>query len=295
MKILIISKRLIYVKVFIAQKNQFWYFKFNIKSFMFKNQTAVITRKERWGSDYFLLSMEAPGIAGKSKPGQFLMVRITNNPYPLLRRPFSIHDHNERNLEIFFQNTGVGTSILSQKQEGDKIEILGPLGNGFHIEDEFKQKKIYLVGGGRGIAPLYFLALELKKENSDIKLFYGGKSSTDLPMAPKFKIEKIKTLCSTEDGSSEFKGLVTDLFQKELKVSIPFFVYACGPEGMLKKISEISRAHSIPAELSLESIMGCGFGACWGCVKKIKKEERPVWSKVCEDGPVFNAKDIIWD
>jgi len=187
----------------------------------------------------------------------------------------------------------VGTSLLSKKQPGDEIEILGPLGNGFSIEDKSKQK-ISLIGGGRGIAPLYFLALELKKKNSDIKLFYGGKSSTDLPMAPKFKSENIMTFCSTEDGSSEFKGLVTDLFQKELKSSIPSFIYACGPEGMLEKISEISKVHQIPAELSLESIMGCGFGACWGCVKETKKGEKTGWSKVCEKGPVFAAEDIIW-
>lgn len=223
------------------------------------------------------------------------MVRINPGPYPLLRRPFSIHDRDENSLEIFFQNTGIGTSILSEKKEGDEIDILGPLGNSFHIEDKLKRKKIYLIGGGRGIAPLYFLALELKKKNLDITLFYGGKSSSDLPMAPKFKIENIRTLCSTEDGSSEFKGLVTDLFKKEIKVSVPSFIYACGPEGMLKKISEFSRAHHIPAELSLESIMGCGFGACWGCVKKIKKKGAAVWSKVCEDGPVYKAQDIIWD
>jgi len=292
---LIISKRAFYVKVFIAQKNQFWYFKFNIRSFMFKNQTAVISRKERWGEDYFLLSLEAPEIAVESKPGQFLMVKITQKPYPLLRRPFSVHDRDENSLEIFFQNTGAGTSLLSEKKEGDKIEILGPLGNGFHIEDKLKQKNIYLVGGGRGIAPLYFLARELKKKNLDITLFYGGKSSSDLPMAPKFRIENIRTLCSTEDGSSEFKGLVTDLFKKEIKIDVPSFIYACGAEGMLKKISEISRVHHMPAELSLESIMGCGFGACWGCVKKIKKKGPAVWSKVCEDGPVYRAQDIIWD
>lgn len=260
-----------------------------------RNQTALITRKKRWGSHYFLLSMESPRIAHESKPGQFLMVRITNNPFPLLRRPFSIHARDERNVKIFFRITGVGTHLLSQKQKGDKIKILGPLGKGFYIGDKQKQKNIYLIGGGRGIAPLYFLALELKKKNSDLKVFYGGKSSTDLPLASKFKKETINTLCSTEDGSSGYKGLVTDLFMQELQKNIPSFIYSCGPEGMLKKISGITKAHHIPAELSLESIMGCGFGACWGCVKKIKKNGKVGWCKVCEDGPVFAAKNIIWD
>ncbi|HHF52193.1 MAG: dihydroorotate dehydrogenase electron transfer subunit [Candidatus Aminicenantes bacterium] len=262
---------------------------------MLKNQRAVIAGKKSWGNDYFLFSLEAPVISRKSKPGQFLMVKITDNPYPLLRRPFSIHARNKHNIEIFFQNTGVGTSMLSQKQRGDKIEILGPLGNGFHIGERSESKKASLIGGGRGAAPLYFLACELVKKNINVTVFYGGKSSEDLPIASKFKKENIRTLCSTEDGSSGFKGLVTDLLETELKTDTPSLIYACGPEGMLKSLSKISKKHQIPAELSLESIMGCGFGACWGCVKKIKKGNTAEWHKVCEDGPVFSAGDIIWD
>jgi len=295
MKILIISKRLIYVKVFIALKNQFWYFKFSIKSSMFINQTALINKKESWDNHYFLLSLESHEIARESKPGQFLMVRITNSPYPLLRRPFSIHAKDKRNIEILFQDSGIGTSLLSKKRQGEKLEILGPLGKGFHIEDKSKKENISLIGGGRGIAPLYFLALELIKKNLNIKVFYGGKSSKDLPVAPKFKKDNITTLCSTEDGSKGFKGLITELFEKELEKNIPSFIYACGPQDMLKKISEISITHHIPAELSLESIMGCGFGACWGCVKKIKRGKQTGWYKICEEGPVFPAKDIVWD
>jgi len=223
------------------------------------------------------------------------MVKTTDGLYPLLRRPFSIHARDKENIDIFFQNTGVGTHLLSQKQPGDEIKILGPLGKYFQLEDRQKQNKIHIIGGGRGIAPLYFLSLELLKKGSDMKVFYGGKSSSDLPLASKFKRKKIETLCSTEDGSSDYKGLVTELFEKNLQKEIPSFVYACGPEGMLNKISEISNTHHIPAELSLESIMGCGFGACWGCVKKIKKNGKVQWCKVCEDGPVFAAKNIVWD
>ncbi len=262
---------------------------------MLKNHKAVITGKKSWGNDYFLFSLETPVIARESKPGQFLMVKITDNPYPLLRRPFSIHARNRQNIEIFFQNTGVGTSMLSQKQRGDEIEILGPLGNGFPIEKKYESKKASLVGGGRGAAPLYFLACELVKKNINVTVFYGGKSSKDLPIASKFKKENIRTLCSTEDGSSGSKGLITDLFETELKTDIPSLIYACGPEGMLKTLSKLSKTYQIPAELSLESMMGCGFGACWGCVKKIKKGNTAEWHKVCEDGPVFSAGDIIWD
>ncbi len=262
---------------------------------MLKNHRAIITGKKSWGSDYFLLYLETPVIARESKPGQFLMVKITDNPYPLLRRPFSIHARNKHHIEIFFQNTGIGTSILSQKKRGDKIEILGPLGNGFPIEKKSEVNRASLVGGGRGVAPLYFLACELVKKHINVTVFYGGKTSKDLPIASKFKKQNIRTLCSTDDGSSGFKGLVTDLFKTELKKDIPSLIYACGPEGMLKTLSKISKTHQIPAELSLESVMGCGFGACWGCVRKIKKGKTSEWHKVCKDGPVFSAGDIIWD
>ncbi len=264
-------------------------------SSMLKNHNAKVIRKEIWGNDYCLLSFKAPEIAKESRPGQFLMVRVSQSPYPLLRRPFSIHSKKGQNLEIFFQNTGIGTSILSEKQLGEEMEVLGPLGNGFHIQENYGQKTICLIGGGRGIAPLYFLALELIKKKQSVKVFFGANSSKDLRISSKFKKENIEILCSTEDGSSGYRGLVTDLFKKEMDLMIPSFIYACGPQGMLKKISEFSKALSITAQLSLESIMGCGFGACWGCVKKIKKGKTTEWRKICEDGPVFFSDEVVWD
>ncbi|MBD3413586.1 MAG: dihydroorotate dehydrogenase electron transfer subunit [Candidatus Aminicenantes bacterium] len=262
---------------------------------MLKNHTGKITRKEIWGDDYFLLSLEAPDISRESQPGQFVMVRTSTDPYPLLRRPFSIHGRNGSHIDIFFQKTGIGTSLLSQKQKGDPLEILGPLGNGFLLEDGTESKKVSLIGGGRGIAPLYFLAQELNKNQSKVRIFYGGRSSKDIPLLSKFKKENIETLCSTEDGSTGFQGLVTELFEQEMNSEPPSLICACGPDGMLKKVSQISEKNHIPAELSLESIMGCGFGACWGCVKKIKKENIKQWQKICEEGPVFWAHEIVWD
>jgi dihydroorotate dehydrogenase electron transfer subunit len=262
---------------------------------MLKNHTARITRKEKWGDDYFLLSLEAPDISRESKPGQFVMVRISSDPFPLLRRPFSIHARDNENLDIFFQKTGTGTSLLSKKQKGDQLEILGPLGNGFCIEEGSIEKKACLIGGGRGIAPLYFLAHELNNKRLPFQIFYGGRSSKDLPLLSRFQKEKLNIRHSTEDGSSGFQGLITDLFLQELNTQNPSLICACGPEGMLKKISEVSQVNHIPAQLSMESIMGCGFGACWGCVKKIGKGKTGEWQKICEQGPVFWADHIFWD
>ncbi len=105
----------------------------------------------------------------------------------------------------------------------------------------------------------------------------------------------IDLTCSTDDGSFGFKGFVSDLFKAELEKFTPHHIFACGPETMMRKISGIAQEKNIPAAFSLESIMGCGFGACWGCVRRIKKDDKDEWVKICEEGPVFCGDDIIWE
>lgn len=260
---------------------------------MIKDPQAQIVGKESWGN-YYLLSLESHAIASQARSGQFIMVRIIPYPHPLLRRPLSIHSKDEKNIEIFFQTTGLGTNLLSQKKIGEFLDILGPLGKGFHVGASLRGKDVVAVGGGRGIAPLYFLSQELRSYGASVKIFYGGKSLEDLPLKDKFIKDGFDLLCSTDDGSFGFKGFVSDFFKAELKKIFPSYVFACGPEPMMEKIARISRAKNIPAEFSLESVMGCGFGACWGCVKRIKKNNEEGWVKICEEGPVFSGEEIIW-
>lgn len=260
---------------------------------MIKDPRARIVHKESW-KDYFLLSLESSRIASQAQPGQFIMVRVTSHSYPLLRRPFSIHSKDESIIKIFFQTTGLGTTLLSQKTTNDSLDILGPLGKGFSVRPGFKRKNIVGIGGGRGIAPLYFLAQELHSHGALIKIFYGGKTHKDLPLKEKFEANGFEILCSTDDGSLGFKGLISDLFKVELERINPAHIFACGPEPMMRKIAQTASAKKIPAEFSLESVMGCGFGACWGCVKKIKKGDEEGWIKICEEGPVFSEKEIVW-
>ncbi|MGD2295116.1 MAG: dihydroorotate dehydrogenase electron transfer subunit [Candidatus Aminicenantes bacterium] len=260
---------------------------------MQKEPRARIADKEQWGA-YFLLSLESRAIASRAHPGQFLMVRVTEQNFPLLRRPFSIHARGRNTVDVFFQTTGLGTSLLSRKAVDETLDILGPLGQGFSLEDEFKSKHVDLIGGGRGIAPLYFLAQELLRRGAAVRVFYGGQSRKDLPLRSKFQEGNFPVLCATDDGSYGFQGLVTELYTTEAAKKTPHFIFACGPEAMLERIGQICRTKDIPAEFSLESIMGCGFGACWGCVKKIRSEGGKEWQKICEKGPVFYAGDIVW-
>jgi dihydroorotate dehydrogenase electron transfer subunit len=260
---------------------------------MIKDSQARIVGKKSW-NNYFLLSLESPRIAAQARPGQFIMVRISPEPYPLLRRPFSIHSKDEKNVDIFFSVSGLGTDLLSQKKEYDILDVLGPLGKGFNEGASLKGKDVVAVGGGRGIAPLYFLARELRAFEASVKVFYGGKSLDDIPLKEKFEQEGFDLYCSTDDGSFGFKGFISEYFKAELEKFSPSRIFSCGPEEMMKKIARIAAKKNIPAEFSLESVMGCGFGVCWGCVKRIKKNGEEGWIKICEEGPVFSSEEIIW-
>lgn len=260
---------------------------------MHKEQKAAITQKKMWG-DYCLLGLKTERIAEEAQPGQFIMVRPTDNFTPLLRRPISIHSVREKSMEIFFQMAGMGTTILGQKEPGELLDIIGPLGKGFRLGSSPGGKHAALIGGGRGIAPLYFLAHKLREQDIIPHVFYGGRTHADIPLEKKFSHAGFKTFLATDDGSRGFKGFVTDLFQASLRESAFSRIYACGPEAMMAKVARIARERKIAAEFSLESIMGCGFGACWGCVRKIRHGNGEEWRKICEDGPVFPGEQIIW-
>jgi len=261
---------------------------------MLNDPAALITQKKKWNG-YVLLRLKSPRIARRSKPGQFLMVKVSDQPYPLLRRPLSIHARDEDGIELFFARAGLGTGILADLKTGEKLDILGPLGKGFALSKMVKGKTFCLVGGGRGIAPLYFLASELEAKGGHPRIFYGGKTEADLPLLNKLAARKTAVFVSTDDGSAGFRGLVTAMFEKELARSVrPAMIFACGPDPMMKEVAEIAGEHGIPAQLSLESIMGCGIGACWGCVHKIRKDGAAEWVKICEEGPVFPADKVVW-
>jgi len=260
---------------------------------MHKEPEALIIKKQA-GDDYCLLRLKTETIASESQPGQFIMVRPSENLHPLLRRPFSIHSVQDDCVEIFFLKSGIGTILLSQRSEGDRLDILGPLGKGFHLENAVQGRDVALVGGGRGIAPLYFLAQRIRELGALPRIFYGGKTLSDLPLKQKFEQDHYEFYVSTEDGSFGFEGLITNLFQRELENFSPSCLFSCGPEAMMGKLARIAQEKNIPAEFSLESIMGCGFGACWGCVRMIKTDSKEEWVKICEEGPVFAGNRIIW-
>ena len=173
--------------------------------------------------------------------------------------------------------------------------MIGPLGGGFRLDGEWPGREAWLVGGGRGIAPLYFLGRRLQERGARVRIFYGGKTRAEVPLAGKFREAGFDVACSTDDGSLGFGGFVTELLETGAgrRVSGRIVRLRSRPDDGAGRPA--GPGAEPPAQISLEAIMGCGFGACWGCVKRIKRADGGKWRKICEDGPVFTADEILWD
>ena len=209
-----------------------------------------------------------------AKPGQFFMLRCDSfRNSPLLSRPFGVCDQDEETLTFLYQVKGVGTKILSDLQEGSKVKLLGPLGKGFEIK---KGKKAAIVSGGIGIAPPLYLAKSLDKKAD----FYAGFSDEEY-FTDYFKdcVEKTTVTIDKKD-----KIFITDKIDTE-KYDI---IYACGPNPMLKTLS--NKNNNTEIQISMEAHMACGIGACLGCTVENSKGD---FIRVCKDGPVFDSKEIF--
>jgi len=258
-----------------------------------RKENAQILDHQQIATNFFKLTLVSNYISKNCSPGQFINVRISKETTPLLRRPFSIHnfDRSREIIEILYAVVGQGTELLSKKEIKDKLDIIGPLGKGF-TSDKNKKFSI-LVVGGMGIAPILALAKELKKTKEAVYVLIGARNKECLICEPVFKALECQTLCITNDGSSGKKGLVTDLLPSILESNLAddnSEIFTCGPQAMLKLVAEYAISKKIPCQVSLEEYMGCGIGTCNGCIVKTKTG----YQKVCKDGPVFNAGDIVW-
>jgi len=236
-------------------------------------------------------------------PGQFAMIKPHRCYEPLLRRAMAYYQSeiidNSLTVEFIYLILGRGTRMLADLKDGDEVDFLGSLGNTFEIYPASGRQAL-LVAGGVGSAALFMLAQDLVKLDISVRLFIGGASQGDLCGLEDFcgLLSKENVLAATIDGSHGEKGLVTTPFEKHLlaRQGEPSIIYACGPDPMLHRIAQIADHFSIPAQLSLEAPMGCGFGVCVGCAVAVKADcpEGFVYKKVCTDGPVFWSKELSW-
>jgi dihydroorotate dehydrogenase electron transfer subunit len=251
-----------------------------------RQESASITANNELMPQVHLMWLESPHIASQAQPGQFVMVRCGDREEFQLRRPFSIHRLEDRRLALLFNVVGRGTHWLSQCQAGDKLDLLGPLGNGFSIYPG--SQNLLVVAGGIGIAPLVFLAQKASKLGCSVRLLLGAQTKSQL--YPKNLLPpEVKLITTTEDGTSGKKGLVTDILPDYIEGADQIF--ACGPPSMYQSMAAQKLLKKKPVQISLEVRMGCGLGVCYGCTVKTKSGLK----QVCKDGPVFDLNDVLWD
>jgi dihydroorotate dehydrogenase electron transfer subunit len=246
------------------------------------------------GPYYRVLTLNLPEVTKSAVPGQFVHLRIADLHDAVLRRPFSIFKVEGSTLSILYKLIGRGTTAMQSLTQGDTVSVVGPLGNGFPMNLKPGVTPI-LVGGGYGVAPLFFLAKTLSKRGI---LFVGGGKAVDILLADDFRTIGWDVRIATDDGSLGEMGLVTaplDAWIKGCDHSVVPEFFACGPNGMLKAIGDRAIMKNHNAWLSLDRHMGCGVGACLACVQKVRLHGQDTLARVCKDGPVFESRDIIWD
>ena len=259
------------------------------------NETVQVMSNQQVGPRLHLMVLDAPAIAADIQPGQFVHMKVPRMEAHILRRPFSICNVNESGeLTVIYKVVGAGTEALSRLKSGDECDLLGPLGKPFSrpLDDEVP----VLLGGGYGSAAMFMLTKESKTPGVAL---LGARNSKDILLSAEYRAAGFDVRISTDDGSDGLKGRVTDLLPGVLKdyAGRKLHFYACGPMPMLKALAEYADAHGMEAQISLEERMACGIGACLGCICKTKEKDHHTNvnnTRICKDGPVFDAKEVVF-
>lgn len=254
-------------------------------------EKTQITRIERFAADIVRLTLDAADIAKIAQPGQFVMIRTGKGKDPLLRRPFSISQtSNDRYFQILFKVVGRGTSLLAHCREGESLSVLGPLGSGYQFDC---RRPNCLVGGGMGIAPLLFLGKRMVRkcpENPPVVVL-GARNRAELsPLVKDFHELGLTVYPATDDGSLGHHGLVTDVLEV-LDPGKECQMHVCGPYPMMSAVHLFCKKRGHGCQVSMETNMACGMGACLGCIVPVA---RGGYAHACADGPVFDAKELVW-
>ena len=260
---------------------------------------------------YWQLTLQCKDVATSGRPGQFVHILPPRASFdPLLRRAFSIFQTEGDTFKVLYRAAGKGTRLLSKANIGDVIDLIGPLGQPFHIDN--RQSTVILVGGGVGVPPLVFLAGRLlnaatsnTQSNPDITVLVGARSRTDVLGTNELAHIGIQTDIATEDGSAGHQGLVTDLLRRNLESpqqagdqgKQSAIVYACGPLPMLRAVAKMCADFKVLCQVSLEENMPCGIGVCNGCVVPVVKagDDYGLYRRICVEGPVLWSHEVDWD
>ncbi len=242
---------------------------------------------EEVADSIFVLTFQSAEIAARVQAGQFINIRVAEGTDPLLRRPFSVYRTEHDRVQIVFNIVGKGSAALCRKRANDALDVLGPLGVPFSLNDQGFDTAV-LVAGGLGVAPLPLSTQTLRAGGKRIVTYLGARTAGQLVEQHLDNVH-----IATDDGSKGFRGTVVELIASELdalKRHRPK-IFACGPTKMLQAVAAVALAEEIPCEVSLEGPMACGFGICQGCpVELLGGEKR--YALMCKDGPTFDVRRI---
>ncbi len=249
---------------------------------------------------YYHIGFEGGGDAyADAVPGQFVMVRTTDTIPPLLRRPFSIHRLLRRSgavvgIELLVKVVGPATRLVTSLAAGAGVHVMGPLGRGFRLSTV--ERRIDMVAGGVGVAPVVFLAEHLLDKGLSpdrLAVYIGGRTRQELLCAEDFRSLGLRVVETTDDGSAGDQCLVTHPLEEAVSDDPPDAICACGPMAMLACVAGIAERHHVPCQVSIETMMACGLGACLGCAVKPRDAGRG-YLHACLHGPVFDAQALNW-
>jgi dihydroorotate dehydrogenase electron transfer subunit len=250
-------------------------------------EICPVERVEKVAENIYVLTFISEQIAHSTAPGQFVNIKTDEGIEPLLRRPFSVYNAQGNLVQIVFNVIGKGTATLRQKEEGETIDVLGPLGVPFALEGNGFDTAI-LIGGGLGVAPLPMATRELQRQNKRIITFLGARTASMV-----VEQHLVGVRIATDDGSRGFHGNVVDLMQRELSSVLlqSTKAFACGPTPMLRALQAFVFKNNVQCQASLEGPMGCGFGVCQGCPVELVGGDKK-YALMCKDGPTFDMRRI---
>ena len=252
---------------------------------------ARVESIDSFSEDLYVLNLSGFPETFLPKPGMFLHLKVSPDIHPLLRRPFSIQSYRQGIASILIREVGVGSRLLRQRQPGDRVDTLGPLGTSFpRIE---KEDSVLMVGGGVGVAPLIACCYEAET-GARIDFCFGVRSRDEVQGVDDFLDPggKIQIHFSSDDGSVGYHGVCTDVAEDLLERKPYTKIFTCGPWVMMAKTAKLAKQRTLPFFASLEVQMGCGLGACLACVYQTPDGD---FIRSCIDGPVVNGHEVVWE
>jgi len=256
---------------------------------------ATLLRSHVYSPGLFSVTFRSPALANAISPGQFVMLEVPDRARPYLRRAYSVADAEPMagNVEFLIKTVGPGTEALERLPETAAVRLLGPLGNSFGVSGFARGDRAAIVAGGIGAAPFPLLLKALRTAGVPCDFYLGGRNARELAIRPRFDgLVRGDTIVTSDDGTVGEKGFVTEALARRLQAGTKYArVYACGPMPMFGALAKVLHGRGVPAEFSTEAEMGCGIGACLGCV--IPGTEKP-FIVSCSEGPILSPEKIRW-